>query len=445
VPRTPPAAARRYNPPDPVEEVARMTTDRVSRRTFLHAGAGVAGAILAAAPLPLRAQPKSVKIGAVHPVTGGLAEIGQACRLGAQMAVEAVNAAGGIKSLGARLELVLGDTENKPDVARAEAERVINAGAHLLTGAFHSGQTAAMVPVAQQKRVPFLIDISAADPITANVAESVRKGEQKVQFVYRNFPTTRMFGLRAVQFMSEIFREANVQPRRVALIYTNDLFGQTQARQFQAAVKERSPGFEIVEAIPYPENATDLSTEVSRLRALRPDIVAPVTRTTTAILLLQELAKQRVEFMGIISPGTPGLYETGQIAQLKDLIEHVMDNVPWPNFKNPRTQKVAEEYMKRSSGRSFDTNSGYSYEAILVMADVLERARSTEPEAVVDAIRKTSFKDGLMVATGPVFFNETGDNPNASTAMIQILGQRPVVVWPREAAAQKFVFPKPKR
>ncbi len=419
----------------------------LSRRTFLvSTTAAATGALAAGAPRPLRAQPRTVKIGAVHPVTGALAEIGQACRLGAQMAVDAVNAAGGIKSLGgARLELILGDTENKPDVARAEAERVIAAGAQILTGAFHSGQTAAMVPVAQQKRVPFLIDISAADPLTANVAESVRKGEQKVQYVYRNFPTTRMFGQRAVQYMTELFKDAGVAARRVVLIYTNDLFGQTQARQFQAAVKEKNPGFEIVEAIPFPENATDLSTEVSRLKALRPDIVAPVTRATTAILLLQELHKQRVEYLGIISPGTPGLYEAGQIAQLKELIEYVMDCVPWPNFRNPRTRQVAEEYARRSGGKTFDTNSGYSYEAILIVADVLERARSTDPEAIVEAIRKTNIKDPLMVAAGPIVFNEVGDNPNASTAMIQILGQKPVVVWPREAAEQKYVFPRPRR
>jgi branched-chain amino acid transport system substrate-binding protein len=421
-----------------------MSALRVSRRRFLETAA--AGVVLAGAPLPLGAQPRSVKIGAVHPVTGALAEIGQACRLGAQMAVDAVNAAGGIKSLGgAKLELVLGDTENKIDVARAEAERVINGGAQLLTGAFHSGQTAAMVPVVQQKRVPFLIDISAADPITANVAESVKKGEQKVQYVYRNFPTTRMFGLRAVQFMSEVFKEAGVAPKRVVLIYTNDLFGQTQAKTFEATVKEKNPGFEIVGVIPYPEGATDLSTEVSKVKSLRPDIVAPVTRATSAIVLLQELAKQRVDVMGIVSPGTPGLYEPGQIAQLKELIEHVMDNVPWPNLKNPKTQKANEEYGKRTGGRSLDTNAGYSYEAILVMADVLERAKSTDPDVVVDAIKKTSFKDPLMVSTGPIVFNETGDNPNASTAMIQILGGKPVVVWPKDAAAQKFVFPKPKR
>ena len=413
-----------------------------SRRRFLEA-AGAAAAVAAAGfPAVLRAQPKAIKIGAIHPVTGGLAEIGQACRLGAQMAADAVNAAGGVKAMGgARLEILPGDSQSQPDVARTEAERLINAGAVILTGAFHSQHTAAIVPVAQQKRVPFLIDISAADPITLNVAKSVKEGQQKVQYVYRNFVTTAVFGKKAVQFMTEIFADAKVAPKRVVLMYSNDLFGQTQARQFQAAVDALKPPFSVVETIPFPENSTDLSTEVSKAKAAKPDIIAPVVRPTTAILLLQELAKQRVEIMGVVSPGTPGLYEKGQIEQLKELIENVLDNVPWPNFKNPRTVKIAEEYAKRSGGKGFDTNSGYSYEAVLVMADVFERARTPEADAVVDAIKKTRFPDPIMVSAGPIVFNEAGDNANASTALIQIREQKPQVVWPREAAQTKYLFP----
>lgn len=421
-----------------------MTPDRLTRRKFIATAMTSAAAL--GFPGPLRAQGKTIKIGAVHPVTGALAEIGQACRLGAQMAVDAVNAAGGIKSMGGvKLELLPGDSETKPDVARAEAERLINGGAVLLTGAFHSGHTAAIVPVAQQRRVPFLIDVSAADAITTNVAKSVKEGQQKIQYVYRMFPATTVFGRRAVEFMAAIFKEAKVSPKRLVLLYTNDAFGRPQADQFQAAQKAMTPGFEIVDVIPYPENATDLSTEVSKAKAAKPDIIAPITRPATAILLLQELAKQRVEVMGVVSPGAPGLYEAGVIAQLKELIEYVMDNVPWPNFKNPQVRQVAVEYAKRSGGKTFDTQSGYSYETIQVMADVLERAKSPAPDAIVDAIRKTSFSAGLMVAGGPVQFNEIGDNPNAGTAMIQILGQRPVMVWPRELAQQRFVFPRPRR
>lgn len=427
----------------------RSSPPRLARRTVLTGAA--AGAAVLGFPLPLRAQARTIKIGVIHTVTGPLAEPGQACRLGAQMAADAINAAGGIKSLGgARLELLLGDTQTKPDVARAEAERLINGGAQLLMGPFNSGDAAAMVPVAQQRRVPFLIDIAAADPITANVAQSVREGQQKVQYVYRNFPTGSGFGRRAVQYFTDIFKEAGVTPKRVVVMHANDLFGQTQARGFVAAHKAANPSWEIVEVIPWPEPPADLSTEVSRAKALRPDIIAPITRPASAQLLLPELAKQRVEVMGIVGPGSPGLYEAGQLAVLKEHLEHVMTSVPWPNFKNPKTRQVAEEYAKRTEretgkAKTFDTNSGYSYDGMMLIADILERGKTTDPDGIVDAIKKTSWNGGLMVYAGPVAFNELGDNANAIPAMIQILGGKPSVVWPKDVAEQKFVFPRPKR
>ena len=423
---------------------------RVPRRAFLATAGTAAAAATLGFPAVLRAQAKTFKIGVIHPVTGPLAEPGQACRFGAQMAADAINAAGGIKSLGGmKLELLLGDTQTKPDVGRTEAERVINQGGQMLQGSFDSGSTAAIVPVAQQKRVPFLVDIAAADPITANVAKAVKEGQQKVQYVYRNFPTGSSFGRRAVQYFNEIFKEAGVSPKRVVLMHANDLFGQNQARGFLAAHKAAAPSWEIVEVIPWPEPPSDLSTEVSRAKAAKPDIIAPITRPASAQLLLPELRKQRVEMLGIVSPGSPGLYEAGQVAALKEDLEYVMASVPWPNFKNPKTRQVAEEYAKRTERetgktKTFDTNSGYSYDGMMLIADILERAKSADPDAIVDAMRKTNYKDPLMVAAGPVMFNELGDNSNAIPAMIQILGQKPVVVWPRDAALQKFVFPRPK-
>ena len=423
----------------------RRAAASVHRRTFLKAAGAAAGAAALGFPAVLRAQAPTFKIGAVHPVTGPLAEPGQACRLGAQMSVDAINAAGGIKALnGAKLELIVGDTQTKPDVGRTEAERVINQGAQLLMGSFDSGSTQAMVPVAQQRHIPFLVDISAADPITANVARAVKEGQQKTQYVYRNFPTGSSFGRKAVQYFTELFREAGVSPKRVVLMYCNDLFGQNNAKGFQAAHAAAKPGWDVVEVISWPEPPQDLSTEVSRVKAAKPDVIAPITRPASAQLLLPEIRKQRVDIMGIVGPGSPGLYEAGQIAVLKDDLEYVLNSAPWANFKNPRTQKVAEEYLKRSGGKTFDTNSGYSYDAISLIADVLERAKSTDPDAIVEAIRKTSWTAGLMQYAGPVMFNEVGDNPNAVTTLLQILGQKPVAVWPKEAAVQKFVFPRPK-
>ena len=120
-----------------------------------------------------------------------------------------------------------------------------------------------------------------------------------------------------------------------------------------------------------------------------------------------------------------------------------MDCVPWPNSKSADVQRVAAEYAKRA-GKTLDTSASYTYEAVLVIADTLERARSAEPDAFVEAIKQTNFTGGINIATGPIRFNEVGDNPNATTAVIQILGQKPRVVWPKENAEQAFVFPRPK-
>jgi len=423
-----------------------MTRQRLTRRTFLMTAA--TGVAVAGAPRSLRAQAKTFKIGAVHPITGPLAEPGQACRLGAQMATDAINAAGGIKGKGGlRLELILGDTQTKPENGRVEAERVVSMGAQMLLGSFDSGSTAAMVSVAQQKRVPFLVDIAAADPITANVAKSVKEGQQKVQYVYRNFPTGSSFGRKAVQYFTEIFAEARVTPKRVAPMYCNDLFGQNQWRGFLAAYKAAKPAWTLLEedVIAWPEPPSDLSTEVSKVKSLKPDVIAPICRPASAQLLLPEIRKQRIEILGIVSPGSPGFYEAGQLAVLKDDVEYALTSVPWANFKNPKTRAVAEEYLKRSSGKTFDTNSGYSYDAVFVIADALERTSSIDdPDAIVDAIRKTNYTGGLMQYGGPIMFNEVGDNPNAISTMIQILSQKPVAVWPKDAALQKFVFPRPK-
>src|SRR5262249_30316118 len=147
--------------PQPPQTDPPMSTRTTTRRRFL-AGA-LTGVAAAGLPRPLRAQAKTFKVGVIHPVTGPLAEPGQACRLGAQMAADAINAGGGIKSIGGtKLELLLGDTQTKPEVGRTEAERVISQGAQLLVGSFDSGSTAAMVPVAQQRHIPFLVDIAAA-------------------------------------------------------------------------------------------------------------------------------------------------------------------------------------------------------------------------------------------------------------------------------------------
>jgi branched-chain amino acid transport system substrate-binding protein len=416
-----------------------MPGPRLSRRAFLAGGASLL------APRPARAEPPSVKIGALHPVTGPLADAGRACRLAAQIAADDVNAAGGLRALGgARLEVVFADTQTRQEVARAEAERLAALGVAALIGCFNSGDSAAVVPVAQRRRLPFLIDISAADLITASVARAVRDGREKAQWVYRLFPTSTMLGQRAVQYFDGVFKHAGVSSPRVVLMHGNDLFGHNQARGFLAAHRAARPGWGVVETIAWPEPPAELAAEVARAKAARPDVLAPITRPGSARLLLPEIARQRLDLLGILSPGSPGLYEAGQVATLKDHLEHVMTAVPWPDFKKLDVRRFAEEFTRRSTGRTLDTHAGYSYDAIQVLANAFERARSREPDALIEALRTTRFADTLMVGAGPVAFNDTGDNANAAPALIQVLGQRPWVVWPLDVAERTLAFPRPR-
>ena len=407
----------------------------VNRRTMLK-GMGAAGAVgVLGFPAILRAQVKEIKVGSIQPMTGPLAAIGKTTRQGNQLAVDHVNAAGGIKSMGgAKLTLMPGDTQYKPEVARAETERLMQEGAHVLTGAFDSGTINAMIQAIKQstKPIPFVIDIGAADQLT----------QQGVKYVFRSFVTTTTLGRKGIEYMLELFKTSGVTPKRAVLLHVSDLFGQVQKDRTVEWHKKLNAPFDFVEIIAYPTATQDLSTEISRVKAAKPDLLLAVTRLNDAILLVQEMYKQRVEVQAIMGPGNPGFYHPNFAKTLGKLAEYTLDNVPWYNPKAPLTQRVAADYEKRY-GEQFTTDSSWSYQGVMVIADILERAGTTDPDKFVEAARKTNIKDHV-ISGGNIQFSENGDNIGASTAMIQVREGRSLVVLPREFAEVQAVYPVPK-
>lgn len=416
----------------------RLSGDQISRRGFLQAAA-VAGAAAAVGGFPtvLRAKPPTIKIGSVQPVTGPLAVIGQGQRRGAQMAVEYINSRGGIKSMGgAKLELLLGDSQTSAEVGRSEADRLIKEGAKVIVGAFESGTGMAIATLCEQRGVPFLCDVAALDDIT-------QKG---YKYTFRIFPTSTTFAKRMIEFLRTILEEKKVSPKRAVVSYVGDAFGKTQAALFIKEFKASNLGMELVEEISYPLGVPDLSAEVAKIKAAKPDIIFPICRPGDSTLLTRELFKQRVELMGIISPGSPGWYEPSVIKDLDKLIYYVMDNVPWVNPKSP-VYKAANELFLKNFNAYLETNNGYAYTGILVVADALERAKSTDPDKIVQALKATEFKEHPMVGDA-IKFAPNGDNINATTAMIQILPdpdplKRTKVVLPKKFAQAQYVFPAP--
>ncbi|MBI2001376.1 MAG: ABC transporter substrate-binding protein [candidate division NC10 bacterium] len=414
---------------------SRVKRAGVDRRTVLK-GMGAAGAVgVLGFPAVLRAQVKEIKIGSIQPMTGPLAAIGKTTRQGNQLAVDHVNAAGGIKSMGgAKLTLVPGDTQYKPEVARAETERLMREGAHVLVGAFDSGTINAMIQAIKQatKPIPLMIDIGAADQLT----------QQGSKYVFRSFVTTQTLGRKGIEYMLEMFKISGVTPKRAVLLHVTDLFGQVQKDRTLEWHKKLNAPFEFVEIIAYPTTTQDLSTEVAKAKAAKPDLLLAVTRLNDAILLVQEMYKQRVEVQAIMGPGNPGFYHPNFSKTLGKLAEYTLDNVPWYNPKSALTQKVAADYEKRF-GEQLTTDSGWAYQGVMVVADILERAGSTDPDKFVEAGRKTNIKDHVT-SGGNIQFSENGDNIGASTAMIQIRDGRARVVLPKETAETQLVYPVPK-
>jgi len=409
---------------------------RMNRRTFLKYSAAV-GATTAISGFPaiLKAQAPEIKIASIQPVTGVISDIGISMRRANQMAVDDINAKGGIKSKGgAKLKLLLADTEAKEEVARTEAERVIKEGAVCLVGPFLSGNAMTIATLCEQRGVPFVMDVAAADDIT-------RKG---FKFSFRVFPTTTKFADSMLFYMTRIMKDKNISKIKGVLTNTGDLFGRVHGATFKKTVTDKKFPIELLAHIEYPLGIQDLSAEVSKIKALKPDVLFPVARPGDAKLMMRELYKQRVELRAIISPGSPGWYEPEFIRDMKAISDYVMDNVPWYNPVGKMYKEVNAAFAKKFPGKYIDTNSGYAYLGVLVIADALERAKSTKAEDIVEALKKTYLKQDLMVGLA-VNFDERGDNVNADTAMIQIIGQTLKVVLPDKAAEAQYIYPMPKQ
>jgi branched-chain amino acid transport system substrate-binding protein len=398
-----------------------MTT-RFTRRTLL-AGTAAASAFLAA-PAIVRAQGGPLKVGVLLPRSGAQAGIGQDCFRGVELAGPLLKDAGLPD-----LQIMNADTETNVEVARARAEKLIADGAQLLVGAFDSGQSTAIAQVAEQKGIPYVINIAAAPAIT----------EQGYKFVFRNFPTAPMILGDAFANQKEVFAEAGKAPKSVVFLHVNDTFGTAMQKGIGAVMPKFNMPYEIKETIAYDPTARDLSVEVAKAKATGADALLVVSRLNDAILLTRELVKQRWSPMGVLSMG-PGWYEDQYLKTLGKLSDGPLSFVPWydPNKKMSKALETA--LTKKYPEINLNTNHIYTFEALLIAADAYKRAKSTDPKALADAIRATDIKDN--VSTGPgISFDAKGQNSKLKNSAIQNRGGKLVTVAPKGATNAKAEWP----
>src|SRR5882757_6502315 len=396
----------------------------ITRRHFA-AGASALGLLAGSAPFNIvRAQGGPLKVGVLLPRSGAQAGIGQDCQRGVEIAAPI------LKDLGLPdLAIINADTETNVEVARARAEKLVNDGAQVLVGAFDSGASTAIAQVAEQKGIPFVINIAAAPPIT----------EQGYKFVFRNFPTAGMILGDAFANQKEVFAETGVEPKSVVFLHVNDTFGTAMKNGVGAVMPKFNMPYEIKETISYDPTARDLSVEVSKAKATGADALLVVSRLNDAILLTRELVKQRWSPMGILSMG-PGWYEDQYLKTLGKISDGPLSFVPWYDPNKKLSKQLEGALAKKYPGVNMNTNHIYTFEALLVAADAHKRAKTTDPKALADAIRTTNITEN--VSTGPgISFDEKGQNVKLKNAAIQNRGGKLVTVAPKGATNAKAEFP----
>jgi branched-chain amino acid transport system substrate-binding protein len=401
--------------------------NRPSRRRLI-AGAAATAALVAAPPV-VRAQARALKIAVLLPRSGYLAQAGQSCHRGALIAPKV------LADHGYRVELVHADIESSPDVARTQCEKAINEGAHAIVGAFDSGCTLAMAQVCEQRQVPLVVNIAAAPPIT----------EQGYKFLVRNFPTAGMLIGNGLALIKDVLDATKLAAKSAVFLHANDTFGAAQRKAMDALFPRAGLPFKLLESFAYDPRAQDLAVEVTKIRALNPDLVLVVTRAADAIKLVRDMVRQRFEPKAIISPGSPGLYDEEFFQALGPLADYQIYNLPWADPKAQMSQALEAAFKPANPNFRFAVecfNVGFTFEALLVAADGFKRAGATQGAALMSAIRATDIASHVMIGP-PIKFDGKGQNAGIPSAAVQSRNRTPTVVLPAAAATMPPVLPMP--
>ncbi len=394
------------------------------RRRAVLAGAA-AGAVSAAVPLRLAAgQGGTLKIGLNVPRSGIQANFGQDSVRGVELALEVLGAKGYPK-----VEIVHVDNETKVDVGRAQAEKLIDQGCTMIIGCYDSGITAAVAQVCEQKSIPLVVNVAAAPQIT----------DGRFKTVFRNFPTGPMIATDAFLLQKEVYGIAGKAPKSAVMLHVNDTFGTTQKNASVALIGKFDMPYKFADVISYDPAARDLSAEVRKAKGTNAELVWIITRLNDAIMIVQEMVKQRWVPMGIVSTG-PGPYDDPFLKQLGKLSDDVVNMVPWFDPNKPMSKAMIAAWAKKFPGRTLNTSVSHSFEATLIALDAYKRAGSADPAKLIEALRKTNIAENVTV--GPaITFNDKGQNTKTRNSAIQNRGGKLLTVAPKEAAETKPIWP----
>jgi len=395
---------------------------------------------LAASTTAYAAEP--VKIGILLPLSGNAGAAGQAEKAAIEVALDVINNAhpelkglplaesAGLLHLGnAKLEPLFVDHEGNPQMGQTQALRLITEEkVTALFGAYQSSVTLTTTAAAERYGIPFVVGDSAALNITG----------RGFKWVFRVTPIASDYAEAYMRFLPDM-QKAGHRIDSIAIINENTDYGTSVADSVEKAAKDH--GFKVAARIPYNANAADVSPQVLQLKQKNPDVLIFVSYTSDAILYMRTMKELDYLPPMIIGDDT-GFSDPSFIPSVGGISQGAMNRSAWDIGKEGSVTYRINEMYKAKTGRDLDDTSGRDMQGFFVLADAIDRAGSTEPAKIQEALRATNLAPSqLMMGYRGVKFDATGQNIEAATYLIQLQGGRYLAVWPAEAALAPLQWP----
>jgi branched-chain amino acid transport system substrate-binding protein len=346
---------------------------------------------------------QTIKIGLVQPLTGSVAYNGTADVAGSKQAVDERNAKGGV--LGKKIELVIEDGQCKPANSVNAAEKLIQKDKVVaLSGAFCSSATAAIIPVAEKYKMPLITGVSSKADLT-------EKGNKYF------FRATETDALLAKSFAKIIYSNLNL--KNIAYIGVNDDWGRGGVDEFSKQMTELGAKPALKEY--FDHGTTDFYTLLTKLRASKADGVFVAAETQDGSILVKQIKELGLnikvfgvgswatsDFIGLAGPAAEGIYAA----------------VPYSStMKTPKNEAFVKEYASRNKENPGKYGAA-GYNAMNILMDAIERAKSTDADKIVAALHKTDYEG----PNGKFKFNPNGQAWGFNVVLVQIRNKVPEVV-----------------
>ena len=397
-----------------------LTLQRGRRDFLVRSTSAVLAAGALGIPRASRAA-EPVNIGALYPTTGSFAQIGQGCVNAAKLAVQMVNDAGGIKSLGgAKLNLVVSDVQSDTTVTRTETDRLISGNKlSAIHGCFASALTLIASEVAERAKVPLL---------TGSSSDQLNKGRH---YTFTPFARASQFAQAQLQ-MAKLVSE---QPK-VAVLFENTAFGTSTSNGLRE--QAAGEGAEIVLFEPYSAGLTDASPLINKVKSSGANMLFPVSYLNDLILIIRGI--KQVDLKIAVNGGSGGFVIPDFYKNVGDLAEGLLGVAHWNHDINADAQRVNAVFQKQYGEFLFEYAGGLVAQTFMI-ADALERAGSADPEKVRDAIAALDVSQGYaaMCPGGRVKFGPDGKNIYAHPVGVQWQHADLATVFPKEDARASLV------